>query len=481
MDYQKHKGILLFLFFLLLADGVFSFIQHFNMPLDGDMSSIILPAEWYSQVLENPFGFMALIEGETYGGANRFFSHWSMSNFFKTIPFAFQKVTYPVNSLYLSCALFKTIVQIGLIFILAMYINAILKKRFLHILMISCLLFPFFQANGFYVQMGIIDQSVTYAFFYAFPLWLTLIWFYPFYKHYFIQNSGKFHYYHWFYLVPLTFVICFSGPLVQPVIFLVCPFTLLYWFVKSWQSSRSIGFNKMKEAINLIPKPLLIAFVGITLMALYSYYIGTYNVENISNNTLTLSDRYMKLMKGIVKILTAKLGFPVLLLVTALNIVILRRYGLFNSSHPLFKMLLALIIFSLFYLLLLPLGGYRSYRPYIVRYDTFMPITILLIGYGVLTSCYVIDMLQKRKILYIIGFIGMLLFFQLSDSLESTLNDCEKLMLHEIANAEKSQIHLSENCRVIGWHSFENPNESRVNAEMLYFWRVTDKRVLYYH
>lgn len=36
-------------------------------------------------------------------------------------------------------------------------------------------------------------------------------------------------------------------------------------------------------------------------------------------------------------------------------------------------------VFSLFYILLLPLGGYRDYRPNVLRHDTILPITLSLI------------------------------------------------------------------------------------------------------
>jgi len=475
----KYKYIILFS--LLLGDGIFSFFQHVNMPLDGDMSAIILPAEWYSQVLESPLGFSALIEGKTYGGSNRFFSHWSMSKYFKTIPFIIQKFTDPIDSLYIACAIFKILVQLGLITVLAFYISSTLENQFTHILLICCLLFPFFQANGFYSQIGIIDQSITYVFFYAFPILLTLIWFYPFYKNYFVYKDGNINFKNWFYLVPLAFIICFSGPLVQPVIFLVCPFSLLYLFIKNWQHTKTTGLKRIIQSTNQIPKPLLIAFSGVTLIALFSYYIGTFNVENISNNTLALSERYLKLGKGLFKYVSLKMALFILLPLIIFNIVVLIKYNLFSSRHSLFKIFIAICIFTVLYLLLLPLGGYRVYRPDIIRYDTFMPIGIAIISYAVLTSCFVSNILKQRKKAYVILLFVTLLIFQFADKIKTGSNNCEKKMLYEIAATEATEVKLTENCRVLGWFSFKKPGESRINAEMLYFWKVTDKRVLYYH
>lgn len=476
--FKKYQFVLLLLLFI--ADNIFSFFQYLNLPLDGDMSAIILPAEWYSKVLESPLGLKAIVGGETYGGSNRFFSHWAMSKYFKTIPLLIQNFTNPIDSLYISCALFKIVIQLGLIFILAAYIKNTLEFK-LNFLLVVCLLFPFFQAHGFYIQMGIIDQSITYVFFYAFPLLLTLIWSFPFYTYLFVKKKNTFPKWHWLYLIPLMLIICFSGPLVQPIIFLVCPLTLLFWVLINWQSDNKEGWGKLVSSISRIPKTLVYAFISITLIALYAYYIGTFNVENISNNTLALSERYIKLAKGLIKIFTLKLGLPILITVILLNIFILKKLNLFNFRHPAFTLFMAIIIFSILYVLLLPFGGYRAYRPYIIRYDTLLPITICLVSYLVLTSCYVMSLLPKRKKNYLVGLIAILLVFQLFDKFKSDPNNCEKKMLKEIANSNASEISLSENCRVVGWHAFKNPNESIINAEMLYFWNVTNKKVLYYH
>jgi len=93
----------------------------------------------------------------------------------------------------------------------------------------------------------------------------------------------------------------------------------------------------------------------------------------------------------------------------------------------------------------------------------------------------VISILPKRKKRYLVGIIMVLFVFQLFDEFKSAPNNCEKRMLAEIASSKTSKIKLTENCRVLGWHSFKTPNESKINAEMLYYWKVTDKQILYYY
>ena len=41
---------------LLLADLTYSFVQHYSMPLDGDMAGGIVPAEDVKPILKDPFG-----------------------------------------------------------------------------------------------------------------------------------------------------------------------------------------------------------------------------------------------------------------------------------------------------------------------------------------------------------------------------------------------------------------------------------------
>ena len=58
---------LIFLLFLVFDTG-YSFLQHCQMDMDGDMAKIILPSpsSSYYQVLHDPFGFKVLFENKKY-------------------------------------------------------------------------------------------------------------------------------------------------------------------------------------------------------------------------------------------------------------------------------------------------------------------------------------------------------------------------------------------------------------------------------
>jgi len=158
------KNLKYILIFLLFADICYSLVQHYHVNLDGDMASVILPMDGYKQMLGDPLGISAL-KGEYYLGTNRYFAHLAMLTYFNTAPYICQLVVNPIDSLYLSCAIAKLGIQLFIIFLLSVYISGtwnILKKEFL---ISAVLITPLFQSFGFNSSIGIIDKSITYAFF----------------------------------------------------------------------------------------------------------------------------------------------------------------------------------------------------------------------------------------------------------------------------------------------------------------------------
>ena len=111
----------LFLAFLLFLDTGYSFVQHLHMPVDGDFTAIVLPGPHYEKVLKDPLGVSVLTGNEVYAAPNRFFVHWTLSALFRNFPLLLQKITHPVDSVYLAIAISKTIIQLFLIGLLAFF------------------------------------------------------------------------------------------------------------------------------------------------------------------------------------------------------------------------------------------------------------------------------------------------------------------------------------------------------------------------
>ncbi len=116
---MSRKIIYCVLLILVLTDIGFSFLQFSHAPLDSDMTESIVPAHYINPIFENPLGFKILKEKTTYHNPNRFFSHWSINKYFNKTPIFLQNFFEPIDSVYLSCAIIKTIVHVALIFLLA--------------------------------------------------------------------------------------------------------------------------------------------------------------------------------------------------------------------------------------------------------------------------------------------------------------------------------------------------------------------------
>lgn len=67
----KKLRVIIILF--LLIDLAISFNQYYNTPIDGDLTSIVWPAEKYRSVLNDPIGVSAISSNTKHGDTNRFF------------------------------------------------------------------------------------------------------------------------------------------------------------------------------------------------------------------------------------------------------------------------------------------------------------------------------------------------------------------------------------------------------------------------
>ncbi len=65
------------LLIFLLSDICYLFLQHLQMPLDGDMAESILPAKGYERIFRDPFGISVLTQNAVYPNPNRFYAQWA--------------------------------------------------------------------------------------------------------------------------------------------------------------------------------------------------------------------------------------------------------------------------------------------------------------------------------------------------------------------------------------------------------------------
>lgn len=475
------KQNLKYIFILLLvADITYSFVQHYHLPLDGDMSSIIIPSDGYKQLMSDPFGISAL-KGDIYPGSNRFFAHWAMATYFKIAPLICQWVIHPIDSIYLSNTIVKTGIQILIILLLSFYITRTWRIFTKEFLLSAILITPLIQTFGFNQHIGIIDKSITYTFFYALPLTFLMIFFIPFYNA--SSQNRKINLNNWVIalLVPYIIFLSLNGPLIPPVILIFCPLFLLYRFRNNYiNSNKTNTWSKVIESILEIDRIVLSLFSLFILTSLYSIYVGRFNAENF-NNVVPIFERYKLLIKGFYIQFTQSAGSILLVIVIAINTLIIWLQKPVDETRKILKILGWIFLLSAIYTILLPLGGYRIYRPFIIRWDSYMPVNLCLFYYYGMTSLYLIKNIKpKLKVAYSIGITVFLLVFTFADRTDYYSSWCEKESLRTIVNSPEKVVLINSECSIMAWGKITNPDDSKFNCRYLQYIGVLKEEKLYY-
>jgi len=459
---------------LVALDLAFTFWQHYRLPLDGDLVAIVLPAPWYSQVLHAPFGWAVLTKHEAYSATNRFFAHATMSLYWKVVPGLLQRVVAPITSLYVASALFATATQAALTLVLASYVSRAGGERASGpgFWLVAALLRPFFQTSTrLYEQIGVTDHAITYTFFYAWPLLLVLVLFWPFFRAACQQQPLRLPAWRALLLGALMVVVAFNGPLAGAVVAIVLVSVGGRWLWGWWQpSQRARWLSGQAQG--------LLAVLG--LLTLYSLYLGRYNSENV--HTHSLGELYRLLPEGLARLLIIHAGLPLLLGALLLSLWLVRRTAAPGQGQVL-RWLGWSAAAAALYLLLLPLGGYRSYRPYLLRYDTFLPVTLaLLLAYGVAVRYLLRHLAGGRRGAYL----AVVLLFGayltgVDFGVDPTYNhDCERQALATLAQAPEPVVQLPASCSVLAWGPLATAPESERTAAMLYYWGITPSPKLYF-
>jgi hypothetical protein len=458
----------------VVLDWVFTCWQHYHLPLDGDLAAVVLPAPWYAQVLQDPFGWAVLTKHESYSATNRFFAHATTALYWKMVPRMLQLLVDPISSLYLAAALFATATQAGLTLLLASYVSLASGGQRRGFWVAAALLGPLFQtASELYGQFGIIDHAITYTFAYAWPLLLVLILFWPFFRAACAEQPLRLPLWRAMLLVALMVVVAFNGPLAAAAVAIVLLGIGLRW-VWAWRRPSQQVVWLSGQALGLL--------TVLGFLTLYSLYIGRYNGENVHTHSLT--ELYHLLPVGLGRLVTMQVGLPLLLALLLTNSVLVRRTALTTPGRKWTLKLLGWVAgAAAVYLLLLPLGGYRTYRPYLLRYDTFLPVTLtLLFAYG-LSTYYLLMNLQggpRRAYSLVVGlFLGYFLYADCTLNLPFD-NGCERWALDQLARAPGPEVELWPDCTVLAWGPTTTTEQSERNAAMLYYWHVTSSKKLFF-
>ena len=465
---------------LLLADTGYSFWQHQAKSLDGDMAWNAIPDKDILPVLAHPFGLPAILKGETYVNPNKFFCHWFNQFYILKAPLFFQKWFTPIQSVYIAMGVARTLIQLLLTILITLFITKSLRfwnyKGVSTMFLIVCL----FQTNGFYRQMAIIDESTTYVFFYALPFALFLIYILPFVRQVFwkkvTQQTSWIIKVLW---IPLAIMVCLSGPL-NPGIALVFSFLVsLHLFAKLYRNQvRIVGKFKLIDLLKEIPKSYYFFLSPLVFFSLYSLYLGTFNSLSIQSK-LPLGELYLKIWSGINPIFFGSEAYVILFLLIFINLIAIGNRKSYLYNKEIYRLATWVFLFCLVYIALLPFGGYRDYRPFVIRNDTLLPVIASLVFLYGITTLYLIQNLKKFKSFYLLVVGGFIFFYTKMDNENFDKNDCEKISLQLMSETESDSIVLNDNCAPLGWFLSKYPENSKLQAKLIKHWNITTKEVLY--
>jgi len=465
----------------LISDIGFSFVQHLQKPLDGDMAECILPSKQYQQIFQDPLGIKVITQDASYPNPNRFFCYYIFSKYFKSIPIFLQSFTTPIESIYVASALAKILIQVFILLLLGFFITG--KGNFFNkdSLIAMALITPLFQTNGYRSYMGIIDPAITYAFSYALPCAWLLLFYLPFYKASYFDKKFSPNKFILAILILFTFFITLNGPLNPGVIIIISILYIIHHFKLNYSASLPASTSqRIMIALKNIPKPYLFIFSLAGILSLYSLYLGNHS-SLFQDVKIPISQRYLRLPEGIYYLVSQKIGYPLLLIIIGINAFLIYKFYKSEEGNKILNLLKWIGMFSLFYILLLPLGGYRTYRPDIIRYDTVMPITLALIFiYGLSTIFLLKNIKNKGNYVYLILVIAFSIVYTLADKLEPGRNKCEKESLTRLANSKENTVFLNSDCTVMSWEKITDSTASSFNGELLQYWGVT-KEVKHYY
>ncbi|RYD75909.1 MAG: hypothetical protein EOP53_15680 [Sphingobacteriales bacterium] len=473
------KLLSVILLVLLAADLGYSFYNYYFSTIDGDFPAIVLATEPYNKVLEDPFG-MDVLGGDRYAAPNRFTAHAVMSTYFKTVPFALQYVTNPIESIYLCIALTKILVHIGLLFLISYYVSAWNGFRWKNILIAAVIISPLFHSSLVYVdQLSVIDPCITYVMFYPLPICAILLYFLPFYRYLITGMISRSPIFIAVWMVFALFLVLF-GPLPAPILITGISILFAHIVIKNFgRNPDPEHFRRLLTAATTINRTVLISLSGTLILSFYSMYIGSKNTEN-DWSPLALEERYSKLFTGVKEILSNQnYGLQFWYAATAFNLILL--YLLYRKRHrKYFKLVFFLFVFCLLYIAMLPLGGYRDYRPLILRRDTLIPVTCIVMYCWASSGMLLAAALPKFKKAGIFVFIaGISFYYTQKDFVPfSALNTpCEKTVLSTIAASETDCIALPRDCTIASWNFNNECAQSENVATLLYYYNITPRKI----
>jgi hypothetical protein len=348
----------------ILADLGRTGLWFFRTQFDPDLSRVAGPTQSYAHVLHDPFGVDGLRTGLRYAGAGRAMAHLT-TKAWADHALGWMRVVFadPVRSLYFSLALTAIVVHLGFLVVGCGYLRAYqpLSTRSMIVGAFGLSLFVQLASQRFY--LGIIDHSMSYTFAYAIPLLTLAAFFLPVYRS-LLHGDYVPSPFASVVLVPLALYLAFSGPLVQPVVALIGVLLV---------GAQAVRRNRLLVHRRLVPGLAMLA-----ILSAWGMYISQFNTE--SATSVSIATRYTLLRHGLFQVLVRPSSpWPLLVAALAFLYRFVSRSARQRVRLRLRKHLIVGVGFSAAWLTLLPLGGYRNYRPFILSSVTLLPVTLIAV------------------------------------------------------------------------------------------------------
>lgn len=129
------------------------------------------------------------------------------------------------------------------------------------------------------------------------------------------------------------------------------------------------------------------------------------------------------------------------------------------------------------------MGGYRSYRPLIIRRDTILPVLMLIYFCWGVSSIMMLNCFKGKNKFIFISYLSLLsVFYFYSDKMPDAdmTNKNEKAAFKKIGDSNDSCAIIERNCSILAWGYTDDCSHSLERAEMLYYWNITSKKTKFY-
>lgn len=472
------KALSIIIVILLLADFGYSFMQYHNSRLDGDLPNSINPSPDIQNVFDSPLGLDVVLKGEKYANPNRFFCQWWVDQYMTHAPVALQAIFKPIESVYVAIGIVKLIFHILLLYFLLILLTGKTRVfRFKHLFM-ALLLTTLFQANGFQEHMGIVHKSITYFFFYTVPVALLLLYFMPFImRTFYDQKSWDRNFIRILWLF-LAVVVSLSGALIPGISIIASFLFVLHFFTSHYdKGGNQHFFQKLFSTVKRMPSQYYFYLIPVVLLSFYSLFVGMANTNTIAQ-AKPVSELYVRLSQGIFKQFIAQPGFAVILGLLLINYLLVYFRYKNQGGKQVIQVFSWLSLFIIIYIILLPLGGYRDYRPLIIRGDTILPVTLALLFMLGYSTQFILDRISaSKKYFYIPLLIAIAGYFTLNDNPLFEKNDCERKGLEQISQSNGGTVALDLPCSVFAWQRFKHTQPSVSKIKVLKKWNIVNEDV----